>query len=143
MNSALLSEIGGLLVDVHGQGEHLSLLHEREHMGLLDRYAGSGDRSADGTELVRRLRGLRRELEGLRQDERERAPGASTCWRTRWTRSGPPSCSRRDDEPDAERRRLANAEQLARLSSEAAALLQEANAPWPVRSMRSAAPSRR
>ena len=40
VNSALLGEIGGLLVEVHGQGEHLALLHEREHVGLLDRYAG-------------------------------------------------------------------------------------------------------
>ncbi len=40
VTTALLGEIGGRLVDVHGQGEHLSLLHEREHVGLLDRYAG-------------------------------------------------------------------------------------------------------
>ena len=73
VNSALLGEIGGLLVDVHGQGEHLSLLREREHVGLLDRYAGLQAQVAEVADLARRVRGLRRELEGLRQDERERA----------------------------------------------------------------------
>ena len=34
VTTALLGEVGNLLVDVHGQGEHLSLLHEREHVGL-------------------------------------------------------------------------------------------------------------
>src|SRR5271157_88512 len=40
VTTALLSDIGGLLLDIHGQGEHLSLLREQEHGGLLDRYAG-------------------------------------------------------------------------------------------------------
>ncbi len=73
VTTALLSEIGGLLVDVHGQGEHLSLLHERQHGGLLDRYAGLTAQAAAVGELTRRVRAVRRELETLRQDERERA----------------------------------------------------------------------
>jgi DNA repair protein RecN (Recombination protein N) len=73
VTTALLAEVGSLLVDVHGQGEHLSLLHEREHVGLLDRYAGLGEEVGRVADLVRRVRAVRRELEGLRQDERERA----------------------------------------------------------------------
>ena len=57
VNSALLGEIGGLLVDVHGQGEHLSLLREREHVGLLDRYAGLQAQVAEVADLARRVRG--------------------------------------------------------------------------------------
>ena len=38
---ALLRELGAYLVDIHGQSEHLSLLNVRQHLGLLDRYAGS------------------------------------------------------------------------------------------------------
>ena len=74
MTTALLGEIGNLLVDVHGQGEHLSLLHEREHVGLARslRRAGAEQAAAFG-ELARQVRGVRRELESLRQDERERA----------------------------------------------------------------------
>ena len=78
VNSALLGEIGGLLVDVHGQGEHLSLLHEREHVGLLDRYAGLQAQVAKVADLARHVRALRRELDGLRQDEHD-TPAASTC----------------------------------------------------------------
>jgi DNA repair protein RecN (Recombination protein N) len=36
---ALLKELGEILVDIHGQSEHLSLLNVRAHLGLLDRYA--------------------------------------------------------------------------------------------------------
>src|SRR5215813_13775566 len=39
VNLDVLSEIGDLLVDVHGQSAHLSLLKPAEHINLLDRYA--------------------------------------------------------------------------------------------------------
>jgi hypothetical protein len=37
---AVLKEVGDLLVDIHGQTDHLSLMRQREHVNLLDRYAG-------------------------------------------------------------------------------------------------------
>ena len=52
VTTALLGEVGGLLVDVHGQGEHLSLLREREHVGLLDRYAGLNGQAAAVAEVM-------------------------------------------------------------------------------------------
>jgi DNA repair protein RecN (Recombination protein N) len=42
VNVGLLKELGALLVDIHGQAEHLSLLDPRAHLGLLDRYAEVG-----------------------------------------------------------------------------------------------------
>ena len=39
VNAGLLKELGALLVDIHGQSEHLSLLDTRAHLGLLDRFA--------------------------------------------------------------------------------------------------------
>ena len=33
-----MRELGGYLVDIHGQSEHLSLLNVRQHIHLLDRY---------------------------------------------------------------------------------------------------------
>ena len=39
VNNHLLIELSEFLVDVHGQSEHLSLLHVKQHLGLLDRYA--------------------------------------------------------------------------------------------------------
>ena len=38
VNLTLLRDIGSLLVDVHGQSEHLSLLRVSEHLSLLDRF---------------------------------------------------------------------------------------------------------
>lgn len=118
VTTALLAEIGELLVDVHGQGEHLSLLREREHIGLLDRYAGLGEQVAAMADLVRRVRHIRRELETLRQDERERARRidllAYQVEEIRSARLKPGE----EEELEAERRRLANAEQLAALSNE-------------------------
>ncbi len=37
---SLQRQVGELLVDVHGQSEHLSLLRVQEHLHLLDRFAG-------------------------------------------------------------------------------------------------------
>ena len=106
-------------MDVHGQGEHLSLLREREHVGLLDRYAGLGGEVAQVADLARRVRGVRRELESLRQDERERARRIDLlAYQVEEIRTA----SLTPDEAEvleAERRRLANAEQLAELSNEA------------------------
>ena len=123
VTTALLGEIGGLLVDVHGQGEHLSLLREREHVGLLDRYAGLNGQAAQVTDLARRVRGVRRELESLRQDERARARRidllAYQAEEIRAASLAPGEV----EELEAERRRLANAEQLAELSHEALMML--------------------
>ena len=123
VTTALLGEIGGQLVDVHGQGEHLSLLREREHVGLLDRYAGLNGEVAQVADLARRVRGVRRELEGLRQDERERVRRIDLlAYQVEEIRSA--NLAPEEAEAlEAERRRLANAEQLAELSSEALAML--------------------
>ena len=127
VNSALLGEVGGLLVEVHGQGEHMALLREREHVGLLDRYAGLHAPVAEIADLARRVRAVRRELEGLRQDERERARRIDLLtYQAQEIRAA----KLQVDEPaelEAERRRLTNAEQLAQLSAEALQLLQESD----------------
>ncbi len=127
VTTALLGEVGGLLVDVHGQGEHLSLLREREHIGLVDRYAGLDAERAEMADLVRRLRAVRRDLQGLRQDERERARRIDLLtYQVEEIRSA--RLSHAEEEAlEGERRRLANAEQLASLSDEAVQLLQEGN----------------
>lgn len=68
-----LREAGQLLLDVHNQGEHLSLLRVREHLGYLDRYAALTDRRAQVAERVAELQRVRSELESLITDERELA----------------------------------------------------------------------
>ncbi len=123
VTTGLLGEIGGLLVDVHGQGEHLSLLREREHIGLLDRYAGGIPAVAEIADLVRRVRTVRRELEGLRQDERERARRIDLLTYQVDEIGAANLSPGEEEELEIERKRLANAEQLAALSNEAVALL--------------------
>lgn len=39
VTSAALTEIAALLIDIHGQHEHQSLLHKAKHMELVDRFA--------------------------------------------------------------------------------------------------------
>ncbi len=122
---ALLKEIGQNLVDIHGQSEHLSLLRVREHLNLLDRYAGLEGERAELAELVHQLRAVRAELEKLRRDERELARRADLL---RFQVEEIESARLEPGEEEAlleERTRLANAEQLAALTSEAYALLYE------------------
>ncbi len=70
---ALVREVGDRLVDIHGQGEHLSLLHRGQHLLLLDRFAGLEDQRVEFASLARELQGVRKELERLRVAERDRA----------------------------------------------------------------------
>ena len=71
VNLALLKEIGQLLVDVHGQSEHLSLLRTREHVFMLDRFAELDAQRDNLAGVVRELHAVRRELSELRRTERE------------------------------------------------------------------------
>jgi DNA repair protein RecN (Recombination protein N) len=61
-----LAEIGDLLVDVHGQSGHLSLLRPAEQAELLDRYAGLTDLRARYAGVVRTLTRTRKEMQALR-----------------------------------------------------------------------------
>ena len=69
----LLSLIGERLVDIHGQGQHLSLLRAGEHIHILDGYAGAASLRGQLAEELQQLGGVRRSLAELRTGERERA----------------------------------------------------------------------
>lgn len=70
---SVLQELGELLVDVHGQSQHMALLRAREQLDYLDHYAGVLPSRAEVQRLVRELRGTRdARLEMLGQ-ERETA----------------------------------------------------------------------
>ncbi len=68
-----LRALGELLVDVHGQSEHLSLLRVKEHVNLLDRYAGLWALRQRVAARVGDLRAVHRQLDELQRNERERA----------------------------------------------------------------------
>ncbi|HHE72414.1 MAG TPA: DNA repair protein RecN [Chloroflexi bacterium] len=69
---SILRELAEGLVDVHGQSEHLSLLRVREHLDLLDRFAGLEELRAEVSRVAHEIFELRRELASLMTDERER-----------------------------------------------------------------------
>ncbi|HXI18649.1 MAG TPA: AAA family ATPase, partial [Chloroflexota bacterium] len=68
---ATLTEIGGVLVDIHGQHEHLSLLRPGAQRDLLDQFGGLMTQRAEVAALVREIRSVQRELRSMQQDERE------------------------------------------------------------------------
>jgi DNA repair protein RecN (Recombination protein N) len=73
VNLGLLRELGELLIDLHGQSEHLSLLRVRNHLGLLDRFAENDDILSEYRGVYSQLMDVRKELSGLRQAESDAA----------------------------------------------------------------------
>ncbi|MCD6344609.1 MAG: DNA repair protein RecN [Anaerolineae bacterium] len=72
VSATLLRRVAEGLVDIHGQSEHLSLLRVREHLQLLDRFAGLAELRSTVSQAVRRLQATRRELAALREGEQAR-----------------------------------------------------------------------
>ena len=67
----LLKEIGDLLVDVHGQHEHQSLLRVTTHIDFLDDFGGLNGLVEEHRQAYRQLEDLVAELEKLRERERQ------------------------------------------------------------------------
>ncbi|MBP8001893.1 MAG: DNA repair protein RecN, partial [Chloroflexi bacterium] len=66
----LIRQIGENLIDIHGQGEHLSLLKPKAHLPLLDAYANLGGEQRTLATEVSAYRKIQRELADLRQNEK-------------------------------------------------------------------------
>jgi DNA repair protein RecN (Recombination protein N) len=64
---AELKTLGEMLIDIHSQHEHQSLLVTATHQKLLDAFAGHQEQAAQLRELVRGIRSLRQEIEALEQ----------------------------------------------------------------------------
>jgi len=70
---ALLQEAGDMLVDLHGQHEHQSLLKVDSHIDLLDSYCSTGAQVEAYRAGYAELAGLKKRLDELTGRERERA----------------------------------------------------------------------
>jgi DNA repair protein RecN (Recombination protein N) len=125
VNTTLLTEIGELLVDVHGQSEHLSLLRVRQHLQLLDSYANAENLLIDYRDTYRRLQSIRRSLEELRQAESDAARRADLLSYQINEIEAARLQPGEENELREERNRLANAEGLAKLTQEALQILDE------------------
>jgi DNA repair protein RecN (Recombination protein N) len=131
VNVGLLKEIGALLVDIHGQAEHLSLLDPRAHLGLLDRYADVAKPLNEYRQTYHSLLALRTELNSLRkaQADADRRIEMLT-YQVEETDSAKLKVGE-DEELKKERDRLANAESLAQNAQEALAILEEGSPDTP------------
>jgi DNA repair protein RecN (Recombination protein N) len=123
VNLSVLRDVAEPLVDIHGQGEHLSLLQPRSHLPLLDSYAGvQAERAALGKEITT-LQEIQHELAELRQNERILAQRADMLRFQIEEIEAARLDEGEEEELRAERTRLANSEQLMRSASEAVNLL--------------------
>jgi DNA repair protein RecN (Recombination protein N) len=121
----ILSELSEYLVDVHGQSEHLSLLHVPQHLGLLDSYAHVEKELAEYQEAYHHLIVLRKQLAELRKAESEAARQIDIL---RYQINEIETARLREVEEDelrAERTRLANAEGIATVAQGAVQILDE------------------
>ncbi len=73
VNLGLFKEVGDLLIDLHGQSEHLSLLRVHHHLELLDRFAEIEEELADYKGSFTLLTKVRRQLSMLRSSEKDKA----------------------------------------------------------------------
>jgi DNA repair protein RecN (Recombination protein N) len=120
-----LREVGELLVDVHGQSEHLSLLRVPEHLAMIDRYARVDGLLNSYTDLYRQLQRTRSDLSSLQKQEKESAQRADLL---AFQINEIESASLRPGEAQGlldERNRLANAEKLTELAQQAILALDE------------------
>ena len=125
VNQTLLRELGGMLVDIHGQSEHLSLLDIRSHLGLLDRFAKLDSNLAAYRLNHQKIGVVRRELKEVQaaQQDAERRIELLTyqAEEIEAARLHPGE----EDELRNERDRLANAESLTTLAQQSLTLLDE------------------
>lgn len=66
---SMLREIGGELIDIHGQHDNQSLLSPEKHCGFVDSFAGNADLITDYREKYGRLCEIRSKLKRLTTDE--------------------------------------------------------------------------
>jgi len=125
VNVSLLKELGALLVDIHGQTEHLSLLDTRAHLGLLDRYADVGETLGGYRQSYHKLLAVRRELKELRQEQSDAERRIEFLTYQSEEIEAARLKPGEDTELKIERDRLANAESLAEYAQQAIAALDE------------------
>lgn len=122
---SLLRELGALLIDIHGQAEHLSLLDPRAHLGLLDRFAEVTPLLEEYRQAYRALLETRHRLNELRTLQRDADRRLELL--TYAVEEIEAARLKVGEEEDLrqERDRLANAEALAEFAQQALTVLDE------------------
>ncbi len=125
VTAALQREVGSYLVDIHGQSEHLSLLHVRNHLHLLDSYANVGTYLLKYKGGYEQLRRVRKDLESAHHSEKEAARKTDMLTFQIQEIEAAKLSPGEEDILKQERNRLANAESLAKFSQTALMLIEE------------------
>lgn len=121
--AGLLGALGQMLVDIHGQSDHLSLLRPAAQMAILDRYAQLDDQRARVSELVREWRTARARLDAVDSGARDRALRIDLLRFQTEEIGAAVLLPGEEAELETERSRLANAERLAQLIAVSAGLI--------------------
>jgi len=124
LTASVLTSVGELLVDIHGQSDHLSLLRSSAQLELLDRFAGVISQRQQVAEIHERWTEARRQMMRFDDEQRERAQRLDTL---RFQSEEMFAAALNPGEEDtlrAERARLANAEKLAQHAAVAFAALE-------------------
>lgn len=125
VNIHILSELSEFLVDVHGQSEHLSLLHVGHHLALLDNYAHVEKELSEYQAAYIQLVQVRKQLTELRKAESEAARQIGIL---NYQIDEIEAARLQQDEEDelrAERTRLSNAQGIASTVQETIQILDE------------------
>ena len=122
---SMLRALGELLIDLHGQSEHLSLLRVKSHINLLDRFAEVDGELKRYQETFRQIQKVRRELKELRQAEKEAARQMEMLAFQVEEIDNAGLDVGEEEELKSERTRLANAETLANQATVALTVLDE------------------
>lgn len=125
VNLGLLRSLGELLIDLHGQSEHLSLLKVKNHLALLDRFAEVETELGAYQQIYGELQQVRRDLRQLRQSEKEAARKMEMLSFQVDEIDKAGLSPDEEDKLKAERTRLANAENLAKQAQIALMALDE------------------
>jgi len=114
--ASLLSNLGRMLVDLHGQHEHQTLLRSDEQRVLLDEYSSAGRLAAKVSDAHARWRAALAELDALAARRREAEQRADYLrFQVTEIEKATPRIGE-DEELETESRRLEHAEELARIS---------------------------
>ena len=111
----ILQEIGSLLVDIHGQSEHLSLLKPASHIRLVDQFAGNEELLKQYRSFYRQYLAAEKNLKSLHEGEAE-ALRQQDMLTYQWNEISAAGLSEEEEEKlKHERERLANSERIVKL----------------------------
>jgi len=123
VTAAALAQLGELLVDIHGQSDHLSLLRPASQLDLLDRFAAALPLREEVASQYRAWLALRRRVHEFDVEQRSRAQRLDLLRFQSEELGNAGIRVGEDDELHRERNVLANAERLIRSAAEAESVL--------------------